>query len=196
MTTDKFKKIIFDKLTLDLSKVDIIFYDDSLWFIDRENEYWFLELQKGGVLYWRWDFFDHFFLLFTMERDEYEPLIKEWVESVLNCGIRTTLLLRSAKQSQVESVLNCGVRTTVGDELEYTDEVESVLNCGVRTTVSLSFESTNLVESVLNWGVRTTSRRLNLYSPQMESVLNHGVTATVVERPSLSLEVESSLNNT
>jgi hypothetical protein len=174
MITDKFKKIIFNKLTLDLSKVDIIFYDDSLWFIDRENEYWFLELQKGGVLYWRWDFFDHFFLLFTMERDEYEPLIKEWVESVLNCGVRTTF-----------GFLQYGYSV-----------VESVLNCGVTTTVSLSFDSTNLVESVLNWGVRTTSRRLNLYSPQMESVLNHGVTATVVERPSLSLEVESSLNNT
>jgi len=174
MITDKFKKIIFDKLTLDLSKVDIIFYDDSLWFIDRENEYWFLELQKGGVLYWRWDFFDHFFLLFTMERDEYEPLIKEWVESVLNCGVRTTCRLWFYATSMVESVLNCGVRTTFGF-LQY---------------------GYSVVESVLNCGVRTTSRRLNLYSPQMESVLNHGVTATVVERPSLSLEVESSLNNT
>ena len=150
MITDKFKKIIFDKLTLDLSKVDIIFYDDSLWFIDRENEYWFLELQKGGVLYWRWDFFDHFFLLFTMERDEYEPLIKEWVESVLNCGVRTTFGFLQYGYSVVESVLNWGVRTTSRRLNLYSPQMESVLNHGVTATVverpSLSLE----VESSLN----------------------------------------------
>jgi hypothetical protein len=150
MITDKFKKIIFDKLTLDLSKVDIIFYDDSLWFIDRENEYWFLELQKGGVLYWRWDFFDHFFLLFTMERDEYEPLIKEWVESVLNCGVRTTFGFLQYGYSVVESVLNWGVTTTSRRLNLYSPQMESVLNHGVTATVverpSLSLE----VESSLN----------------------------------------------
>ena len=150
MITDKFKKIIFDKLTLDLSKVDIIFYDDSLWFIDRENEYWFLELQKGGVLYWRWDFFDHFFLLFTMEQDEYEPLIKEWVESVLNCGVRTTFGFLQYGYSVVESVLNCGVTTTSRRLNLYSPQMESVLNHGVTATVverpSLSLE----VESSLN----------------------------------------------
>ena len=154
MITDKFKKIIFDKLTLDLSKVDIIFYDDSLWFIDRENKYWFLELQKGGRLYWRWDFFDHFFLLFTMERDEYEPLIKEWVESVLNCGVTTTVVEFNDFITQVESVLNCGVTTTTEKQLQEKGMVESVLNCGVTTTTHQSYSILDEVESVLNFGVK------------------------------------------
>ena len=171
---DRLKKIIFNKLNEDLSHVEIILHNDSFWFIDRENKYWYMEFQKGGKLYWRYQFFAKFFPIFTLERDEYEPLIKEWVESVLNCGVRTTQYLYLKLYLKVESVLNCGVRTTFGLNSQPLILVESVLNCGVTTTANGSIHERE----------------------QVESVLNHGVTAMVVERPSLSLEVESSLNNT
>ncbi len=146
---DRLKKIIFNKLNEDLSHVEIILHNDSFWFIDRENKYWYMEFQKGGKLYWRYQFFAKFFTIFTLERDEYEPLIKEWVESVLNCGVTTTTEISFGFESTVESVLNCGVTTTTHQSYSILDEVESVLNFGVKYVISADRTFYD-VEMVLN----------------------------------------------
>ena len=84
------KKRIFDKLYNDLKDVEIIDCGDSIWFVDREKKYWYLEYEKSGYLMWRQQFFYNFFLLFSMERSQYEQVIAEWVEEVLNCKVDTT----------------------------------------------------------------------------------------------------------
>ena len=87
----KLKEIIFNKLYEDLKHVEIIPYYNDIWFIDRENKYWYLRYQKSGDLWWRWEFFNSFFKLFSAERDEYEWVIAEWVEEVLNCKVETPI---------------------------------------------------------------------------------------------------------
>ena len=85
---ERLKKIIFKKLDQDLGHAEIIVDDNnSIWFIDRANKYWYLELRSEGVLWWRYSFFNDFFPLFGMERKEYEPVIAEWVEEVLKCNV-------------------------------------------------------------------------------------------------------------
>ena len=42
------KKIIFKKLYQDLSNVEIITHNESIWFIDRENKYWYIIYEKNG----------------------------------------------------------------------------------------------------------------------------------------------------
>jgi hypothetical protein len=86
----RIKKRIFDKLYNDLKDAEIIDCKDSIWFVDRDKEYWYLEYKKSGKLYWMTDFFDNFFLLFSMEQDEYEQVIADWVEEVLNCKVDST----------------------------------------------------------------------------------------------------------
>jgi hypothetical protein len=74
-----------------LGHAEIIVDDDkSIWFIYRTNKYWYLELKKTGHLWWRYQFFEDFFPLFGMEREEYEPVIAEWVEEVLNRKVVST----------------------------------------------------------------------------------------------------------
>jgi hypothetical protein len=87
---DKLKQIIFNKLYEDLKHVEIIPHNESIWFIDRENKYWYFEYEKSGRLWWRWKFFEDFFLLFSIEYEEYQWIIAEWVEEVLNCDVKTT----------------------------------------------------------------------------------------------------------
>jgi hypothetical protein len=88
---ERLKRIIFKKLDQDLGQAEIIVDDDkSIWFIDRTNKYWYLELKKTGHLWWRYQFFEDFFPLFGMEREEYEPVIAEWVEEVLNRKVVST----------------------------------------------------------------------------------------------------------
>ena len=103
---DRLKKIIFKKLAKDLSNVEVIPYEDSIWFIDRDKKYWYFELENDGTLWWRWEFFEQFFQLFSLERDDYEPIIADWVEQILNQKVDTTLIGTEFLETEVEEVLN------------------------------------------------------------------------------------------
>mgnify|MGYP003348120386 CR=1 FL=1 len=65
ITESRIKELIFKKLYQDLSNAEIIPYEGSLWFVDRENKYWYLEYVKSGDLWWRYDFFNNFFHLIS-----------------------------------------------------------------------------------------------------------------------------------
>ncbi len=124
----KLKQIIFNKLYEDLKHVEIIPYDDSVWFIDRKEKYWYLEYRKSGDLWWRWEFFNSFFKLFSAERDEYEWVIAEWVEEVLNCKVETPYNYRWEPIPEVEEVLNCKVETPNTRVFSQVFLVEEALN--------------------------------------------------------------------
>ena len=131
---ERLKKIIFKKLDQDLGHAEIIVDDNnSIWFIDRVNKYWYLELKSVGVLWWRYSFFNDFFPLFGMERKEYEPVIAEWVEEVLKCNVSSTNTLEISTAVPVEEVLKHGVSSTNSKEL-LRFEVEKILflKAGVR----------------------------------------------------------------
>jgi len=131
---ERLKRIIFKKLNQDLGHAEIIVDDNkSIWFIDRANKYWYLELRSSGTLWWRYSFFRDFFPLFGMERLEYESVIAEWVEEVLKRGVSSTLQSKIAYQNQVEEVLKREVSSTNSYE-HLPFEVEKVLSlkAGVR----------------------------------------------------------------
>ncbi len=50
MFSDKLKKLIVEFLLKDLMRVEIIYYKDSIWFIDREQRYWYFEYHKEDIL--------------------------------------------------------------------------------------------------------------------------------------------------
>ena len=77
------KKILFRELDKRLKDAEIIPFEDSIWFINRENKYWYFEYEKTGELWWRYDFFMNFFALFSMKPGEFQPIISSWVEDVL-----------------------------------------------------------------------------------------------------------------
>ena len=127
MVSDRLKDIIFKKLYKELSKVEIIPYKDSVYFIDRDNKYWYFEYEKDGKLWWRYDFFISFFVLFSLEWYEYDKVMGEWVEEVLNCRVTTTSSLFNLYSNPVEEVINCKV-TTISAAREYVGKkVEEVL---------------------------------------------------------------------
>jgi hypothetical protein len=131
---EKLKKIIFKKLDQDLGQAEIIVDDNnSIWFIDRGNKYWYLELRSTGTLWWRYSFFNDFFPLFGMERKEYEPVIAEWVEEVLKCNVSSFGDYNVLNPNVMEEVLKHGVSSTNSKEL-LRFEVEKVLSlkAGVR----------------------------------------------------------------
>ena len=149
MVSDKLKQIIFKQLYKELSNVEIIHYKNSIYFIDRENKYWYFEYEKSGNLWWRYNFFTNFFLIFSLESNDYQKVMGDWVEEVLNCRVSTTRSLTTFGIARVEEVLNCRVSTTGGDESPKTRWVEEVLNCRVSTTEAGFGYTENWVEEVL-----------------------------------------------
>ena len=127
MVSDRLKDIIFKKLYKELSKVEIIPYMGSIYFIDRDNKYWYFEYEKDGKLWYRYDFFISFFVLFSLEWYEYDKVMGEWVEEVLNCRVTTISSLFNLYSNPVEEVINCKV-TTISAAREYVGKkVEEVL---------------------------------------------------------------------
>ena len=103
---ENLKKIIFNKLYEDLSHVEIIPYKSSFWFIGREEKYWYLEYEKSGIVFFRHRFFTNFFSLFSMKHSEYQQIVSEWVEEMLNFKVNTTYGSNNEYYNQVEEILN------------------------------------------------------------------------------------------
>jgi len=169
---ERLKKLIFRKLYEDLSQVEIIHYDESIWFIDRKKKYWYFEYDKSGILYWRYRFFSEFFKIFSLDKvDEYQPIICEWVEEVLNCKVYTPKLKCWRLVEMVEEVLNCKVHTPCLFCINHSNRVEEVLNCKVHTPSQWWNSNTNQVEEVLNYKVNTPLKQILFLDEKVEEVL-------------------------
>jgi len=175
MISEKLKSIIFDKLYQDLKHCEIISYDKSVYFIDRDNKYWYFEYEKGGTLWWRYTFFNVFFQLFSITYKEFQPVLGDWVEEVLNCKVLTTFRRFQQNRYVVEEVLNCKVLTTELFETFELNLVEEVLNCNVLTIPSLLLKPEMLVEEALNCKVLSTIFVSGEKRILVEKVLNHKV---------------------
>jgi len=167
----RLKKIIFNKLYEDLKHVEIIHFENSIWFIDREKKYWYLQYEKSGYLWWRFDFFPRFFRLFSMERSEFELVIADWVEEVLNYKVCTTTGDFSNLPIQVEEVLNFKVNTTSKANFSPSTLVEEVLNFKVDITHNSVYYTTK-VEEVLNFKVNTILDNYDQEVVKVKEILN------------------------
>ena len=168
---DRLKKVIFKKLYNDLSHVEIIPYEDSIWFIDRNDKYWYLEFKKNGHLWWRHGYFNRFFQAFSLERIDYEPIIAEWVEDVLNHKVITTQTPPRYLPGEVEDVLNHKVITTDISVAPSMLMVEDILNNKVITTSYFRDPDGIEVEDVLNHKVITTLNVERICDAEVEQVL-------------------------
>ena len=152
---ERLKRIIFKKLDQDLGQAEIIVDDNkSIWFIDRANKFWYLELRSSGTLWWRYSFFRDFFPLFDLEREEYEPVIAEWVEEALKLGVSSFLNFDTPRNREVGRALNNKVSSSNSKELlQY--EVDKVLQ------IKIQPEETNLKKVFsLKAGVRECKMKI------------------------------------
>jgi len=103
---DKLKQIIFNKLYDDLKHVKIISFNSAIWFIDIEKKYWYLEFNMVGELWYRGEFFSSFFSIFSIESNEYQWIITEWMEETLKCKVTTPKRLQVELTDWIEELLN------------------------------------------------------------------------------------------
>ena len=194
MISEKLKSVIFDKLYQDLKHCEIIPYDGSIYIIARDNKFWYFEYDKGGTLWWRYDFFNTFFELFSLTYKQFQSILGEWVEEVLNCKVLTTLACSVKDTLTVEEVLNCKVLKSALSTSSKTKWVEDVLNCKVLTTESLSLPLRLRMEEILNCKVLDTKYNFNKSPRKVEDILNCKVLTTMANRTNKLILVEEILN--
>lgn len=84
MVSGKLKNIISNKLYDDLSKLDVILFEDSIWLVDVEKKYWVLEYRPEGLLIYRYDFFSYFFVWYSLQVSESEPMIVDVFKKLID----------------------------------------------------------------------------------------------------------------
>lgn len=172
MVSDKLKQIIFKQLYKELSNIEIIPYKGSIYFIDRENKYWYFEYEKSGMLWWRYDFFTNFFLIFSLELDDYQKVMGDWVEEVLNCKVNTTKKAVGSLDKSVEEVLNSKVSQTSAAIPSNEEIIEKVLNHKVTSTNFGGELMYPLVGEILSYKVTSTEKVHGILPPFVDEVLN------------------------
>lgn len=128
MISDKLKRIIFNELYIQLKEVEIIPYCGSVWFINRSEKYWYLELNSNNHLWWRYSFFVDFFEIFSLEIREYEPLIREWTEWVLNRRVLRVDALCPPNSKLIGDVLNYKITKTGIGYYGHRQIIENMIN--------------------------------------------------------------------
>ena len=194
---ERLKRIIFKKLDQDLGQAEIIVDDNkSIWFIDRANKFWYLELRSSGTLWWRYSFFKDFFPLFGMERLEYEPVIAEWVEEVLKRGVSLTLSGFPLMDVGVEEVLKHEVFSIQRNHMNDCDELEEALKLGVYSTqCNVGLQGSRPVEEVLKPKTSPTTVDNLSAVVTMEEALKLGVSSFLNFDTPRNREVGRALNN-
>ena len=149
MVPNKLKTVIFKHIYKALSNVEIIHYKDSVFFIDREENCWYFE---------------------------YEDIMSEWIEEVLNCNINSICYLPElVLDGMIESVLNYEVIKIVPNHQSIQHKVDNIEISGLNYKVGLIFAylypSTNQVEKILNYKVMRALPH-NLDTPKINEVLN------------------------
>jgi hypothetical protein len=190
----RLKQIIKNKLSEDLSSVSIINYNGSIWFIDSKSKYWYLELyKKTKTLWWRLDFFEDFFILFSMEQREFVPIIIEWVEEILNGKVVLTGQSDFRFDRQVEEALDGKIVSTHHTERGYTSEVEEVLDGKILSTVGNLPPSQVMVEKILGEVVYTQGTPAS-FRMEVGEVLKGEVVSTRRQKLRQETQVEEILN--
>ena len=181
MITNKLKEVIFKKLYKDLSHVEIITYENDIWFIDRDDKYWFFKYDSTGRLWWRRIYFNNFFTLFSLTSIQFVPIISSWVEEVLNSKVNSTKeSVVSISSNRMEEVLNKKVNRTISSPNSDTHLVKDVLdNYNPEPSFEEDVKKFFEVDEVLKYKVKLTPSFIQDKQPEVENVLKHTVKSSV-----------------
>jgi len=166
----KLAKIAMGKLYDDIKDAEVIPYRSSVWIIDRKNKYWYIEYRDGGAMYWRRDFFQDFFNMFSMKDKDFEPLLVTMMEDILN---NYKDILKNIEKPEYTSVED-DLRKNNGDtfispaSLGYNTGYEDIPNQKVKSSDPSYNRETHTVGSILK--NNTTSPKTDV-----EDVLKHKV---------------------
>ena len=180
---DKIKKVICNYLVKDLYNVEIIYYRDSIWFIDRESRYWYFEYHKVDKhLWWRWSHFTQALKIFSMDAEKEQSIFGELVNMILT------------KKEKLESKYPNKIFKTIGSVMNFEDKHEDVSKNEIKTTDGHGWKPRAVVDEVLNNEVETTGMLPMEIIQEVDEVLNCEVKTTNFSGSNFNIAVDEVLN--
>ena len=194
---EKFKQGFIKQIEKELNKCEIIYNPNTkgIWFINREEKYWYLEYKiETNYLWWRYEFFNLLKTLLSMPDEVFNEVISRWVENKLNCEVFSIHAQIINNKILVEETLNCKVLSTMHWNSDLSIQVEETLNCKVLSTSYENFQRTIMVEDTLNCKVDSTKSNHWIQSQTVEDTLNVNVVSTIGHCEEIPETVEDTLN--
>jgi hypothetical protein len=122
---------IINRLIDDAVKgIDVYHYKGSVWLIFTDKKEWVVELQKNGLLWYNYYFFENIFKYVSMDVVKNQHYIAKWVEDILKNEVRGAFLWQNDLQSQIEDTIQNGVTTTCRPKINNKYRVEDTIQNG------------------------------------------------------------------
>lgn len=107
---ESLKKFILQRLKSDLSDKELYAYGRELWVIDRDMSSWFLYIDCSGNLWYNQIFFNNYFKLFSLEKKQFDIILKSWFEKKFNIPVRQLMRKNSDMSWQIIQMMNSKVQ--------------------------------------------------------------------------------------
>ena len=154
---EKTKKVLFHLFNTKTKGVDIYHYDGSMWLIFTDEKRWVIELTKDGTLWYNHYFFQDCFKYLSLDAIKNQRYITEWVEDIIQNGVRSTGRRGLPPPPLVESIIQNGV---------------------INTKHQLNLSDLTVEETIQNGVINTTEYRLLIFTP-VEDAIQNGVKTNI-----------------
>ena len=144
---------IFDKFT---EGVDVYHTNSSMWLIFTDDKKWVIELTKEGTLWYNYYFFQHCFKYLSLDVVENQHYITEWVESIIQNGVRETLLYDGFINFSVEDVIKNGIKEINHCSVSNDENAKNAIEFGIKETHEDAYHNKGRVEGVIENGIKET----------------------------------------
>lgn len=144
---------IFDTFT---EGVDTYYYNGSMWLIFTDEQRWVIELAQDGILWYNSYFFGDCFKYVSLDVVENQHYITEWVETIIQNGVKDTMVQLFTPFISVENIIQNGVKGTCALMNFGSDYVDGVIQKGIKETHEDVYQSNARVWGVVNNGIKQT----------------------------------------
>lgn len=172
------KKLLFKLFDNMCEGIDTYYNDGSMWLIFTDDKKWVIELTKNGTLWYNYYFFENCYKYVSLDVVKNQHYITEWVESIIQNGVRFTRTSELPILLIVESIIQNGVKSTNNCTAPPTNAVESIIKNAVRSTEDSIKERTFFVEDTIQNGVKSTNRCAPPHTSTIETVIQNGIKHT------------------
>jgi hypothetical protein len=129
------KRPLFRLINQKTKGIDLYDNNGSMWLIFTDRKKWVIELTKDGTLWYNYYFFQDCFKYLSLDVVENQHFITEWVESIIQNGVKATKPEYIEGDVAMEEVIQNGVKhTEYGDWEDGDERLDEIIQNGIKET--------------------------------------------------------------
>jgi hypothetical protein len=215
---DNLKKILFATIDYHTKGVDTYYNGGSMWLIFTDRKKWVIELTKDGTLWYNHYFFNDFFKYLSLDAVENQHYITEWVEDIIQNGVKdtgrrglpppplvesiiqngviNTWRRRFTRHCLVEDTIQDGLRKIEGEPHDYPHTVANIIKNGVKHTEYGDWEDGDeRFNDIIKNGVKETKQEEHHRLREVVQTVKNGIKETRLEQNITEGEIDDIIQN-